>query len=349
MKPILRPIIPAVLIFTLFTSPAVSDDDDGAVSERLRQSAMIQKSEHGAPRAATVRLTEKQQNVVGLATDILTAVTFQPEIMAYGKVIDIQPLLALHVRYQAAATEAEIASAAVALAQKNRDRLMTLHREDIVASRDLAQAEAQYRSDHARLEAARRLMREIRHEAQQAWGDSLTRIAFDGESPLFQEFLNRNRVLILIALPSGHALPPDRRSLFVARESDRSAAHQADLISPAPKTDDLVQGETYFFHAPSDRLRAGMRVNAWLPASSEALTGVAIPPSAIVWHSGKPWVYRRSEDGMFTRTEITAYHEHGDFWFVDRGLAAGDEIVVTGGQLLLSEEFRTDIPDEDDD
>lgn len=349
MKPILRPIAPAVLIFTLFTSPTVSDDDDGTVSERLRQSAMIQKSEHGAPRAATVRLTEKQQSVVGLATDILTAVTFQPEIMAYGKVIDIQPLLALHVRYQAAATEAEIASAAVALAQKNRDRLMTLHREDIVASRDLAQAEAQYRSDHARLEAARRLMREIRHEAQQTWGDSLTRIAFDGESPLFQDFLNRNRVLILIALPSGHALPPDRRSLFVARESDRSAAHQADLISPAPKTDDLVQGETYFFHAPSDRLRAGMRVNAWLPASSEALTGVAIPPSAIVWHSGKPWVYRRSEDGMFTRTEITAYHEHGDFWFVDRGLAAGDEIVVTGGQLLLSEEFRTHIPDEDDD
>ncbi len=349
MKPILRSIVPAVLIFTLFTFPAVSNDDDGAVSERLGQSATIQKSEHGSPRAATVRLTEEQQNVGGLVTDILTAVTFQPEIMAYGKVIDIQPLLALHVRYQAAATEAEIASAAVALAQKNRDRLRTLHREDIVASRDLAQAEAQYRSDHARLEAARRLMREIRHETQQAWGDSLTRIAFDGESPLFHEFLNRNRVLILIALPSGHALPPDRRSLFVARESDRRMAHQADLISPAPKTDDLVQGETYFFHAPSDRLRAGMRVNAWLPASSEALTGVAIPPSAIVWHSGKPWVYRRSDDGAFTRTEITAHYEHGDFWFVDRGLAAGDEIVVTGGQLLLSEEFRTDIPDEDDD
>ncbi|WP_434101604.1 efflux RND transporter periplasmic adaptor subunit [Methylocaldum gracile] len=349
MKPTLCPPVMAVLLSAVLVFPAFSDDDDPDAKARSDRPASIQKSEPESRRAAAVRMTAEQQKASGLTVEVLNALTFHPEIMAYGKVVDIQPLLALHVRYQTAGTEAEIANAAVELAQKNRNRLTTLHREDIVASRDLAQAEAQYQADRAKLEAARRLMREIRHEARQAWGDELTRIAFDGESRLFQDFLSRSRVLLLIALPSGQSLPPDKRSLFVARENDRSAAHRAELISPAPKTDDLVQGETYFFHAPSDRLRAGMRVNAWLPASGEPLTGVAIPPSAIVWHAGKPWAYRQSDDRTFIRTEITVYREHTDFWFVDHGFAAGDKIVVTGGQLLLSEEFRGNIPDEDDD
>jgi hypothetical protein len=294
-------------------------------------------------------LTEEQQKVSGLTVQALNALAFQPEITAYGKVVDLQPLLALHVRYQSASTEVEIASAAVELAQTNRNRLMTLHREDIVASRDLAQAEAQYQADRAKLEAARRLMREIRHEAQQSWGDQLTHLAFDGESRLFQEFLSRSRVLLLIAMPGGQSMPPHTQVLFIARESDRSAAHQAEFISPAPKTDDLVQGETYFFHAPSNQLRAGMRVNAWLPVNGKPLAGVAIPLSALVWHAGRPWVYRQADEETFIRTEITAYREYGNFWFVDQGFSAGDKIVATGGQMLLSEEFRGDIPDEDDD
>jgi hypothetical protein len=308
----------------------------------------IRKHETEFPSAAAVHLTKEQQEAGGIGIEVLAALTLQPEIAAYGKVVDIQPLLALHARYRSAGTEVEIASAAVELAQKNRNRLATLHREGIVASRDLAQAEAQYQADRARLEAARRLMGEIRHEARQAWGNALTGIAFDGESHLFQEFLSRDRVLVLIGLPSGLSLPPAVHSLFIARENDRSSARRAELISPAPRTDDLVQGETYFFHAPSVRLRAEMRVNAWLPASGEPVNGIAIPPAAVVWHAGKPWVYRQSDERTFIRTEIAAYREQSDFWFVDRGFAAGDRVVVKGGQLLLSEEFRGDIPSEDE-
>ncbi|HYE33948.1 hypothetical protein [Methylocaldum sp.] len=338
------------LFFTVFAFPVFSDDGDGQTEEIAHESTPAVKSQPDSRRrAATVRLSDEQQKAGGLATEVLNAFAFQPEMAAYGRVVDIQPLLALHVRYQAASTEVEIANAAIELAQKNRNRLMTLHRENIVAGRDLAQAEAQYQADRAKLEAARRLMREIRHEAEQSWGEQLTHLAFDGESRLFRELLSRSRVLLLIAVPSGQSMPSDQRALFVARESDRTLAHQAEFISPAPKTDDLVQGETYFFHAQSNQLRAGMRINAWLPVSGAPLAGVAIPPSAIVWHAGKPWVYRQSDDQTFTRTEITAYREHGNSWFVDQGFAAGDRIVVTGGQMLLSEEFRGDIPDEDDD
>lgn len=348
MRPNWCPAVLAFLTFTVSVVPGFAADGAADKETSSAEPKPTRKHETEFPNAATVRLSKEQQKIGGLSIEVLAASTFQPEIAAYGKVVDIQPLLALHVRYRAAGTEVEIAIAAVELAQKNRNRLATLHREGIVASRDLAQAEAQYQADRARLEAARRQMGEIRHEARQAWGGALTGIAFDGASHLFQDFLSRNRVLVLIALPSGLSLPPDVHSLFVARENDRSSARRAELISPAPGTDDLVQGETYFFHASSVRLRAGMRVNAWLPASEEPIRGVAIPPSAIVWHTGKPWVYRQSDERTFIRTEIAAYREQSDLWFVDRGFAAGDRIVVTGGQLLLSEEFRGDIPSEDE-
>jgi hypothetical protein len=34
-------------------------------------------------------------------------------------------------------------------------------------------------------------------------------------------------------------------------------------------------------------------------------------------------------------------------YFIDKDLTAGEEIVITGGQMLLSEELRGQIPDED--
>jgi hypothetical protein len=337
--------LPIVPLIALLTFPPISfadaDDDDEPTPQLAPRQAE-------SPEAA-VRLTERQQQAAGLAIRALEPLSIRPEAVAYGKVLDLQPLLELRTRYRAALAEAEIAAASLDLARKNRLRAATLHREDIIAGRELAQVEAQYRTDQARDDSAHRLLREIRQQAQQGWGNELMRLALDGDAPLFEELVNRRRVLLLITLPAGYP-PPERDAiLFVARDHDRTGARRADPIAAAPLTDDLVQGETFFFHAAADRLRAGMRVSAWAPLAGETRNGVAVPLSAVVWQDGKPWVYRQTDATGFVRAEIAEYREYGGAWFVSRGLAPGDRIVVTGGQTLLSEELRRQIPDEADD
>lgn len=338
----------ALSLATGFALPAVGDDDDGVEAPR-EAAASSAKPVVSAVKSGAVHLTPEQQQAAGLVVEPLRAVTFRPEVLAFGKVLDIHPLLELRIRYRVARAEAEAAAAALALARKNRDRLSVLHRAEIVAGRELAQAEAQWQSDRARSEAAGRLPEEIRREAEHGFGIPLAHLALDGEAALFDDLAAHRRYLLRIALPAGYSLPSHDTALFIAREHDRAHAAEARLISPAPTADELVQGETWFFHTAAAGLRAGMRVNAWVPLSGEKQDGVAIPLSAVVWHAGKPWVYWRTGDADFTRREVTGYREYGGGWFVEQGFGAGEGIVVTGGQTLLSEEFRSRIPDEDDD
>jgi hypothetical protein len=343
----------AALLILALTCPAWAKDDDDDDAKPASPAAAPVAQPNQTPAAApagTVHLAENRQKTSGLALEALRAVSFQPEAAAYAKVLDIQPLLALRVRYRAAQADAEVAAAALNLAQQNRARLASLHKAEIIASRELVQAEAQWRADQARETAARRLMAEIRREAEHAWGLALARLALDGDAPLLNELATHRRALLLAALPALSQQKQNHRpALFVSRSADRARAVRAELVSPAPATDELVQGETWFFHAPAEGLRAGMRVNAWAPLDGGAVAGVFLPLAAVVWQEGKPWVYRRTGGEEFARVEVVGQRDYGGGWFVERGLAAGESVVVTGGQMLLSEEFRGRIPDEDDD
>jgi hypothetical protein len=183
-------------------------------------------------------------------------------------VLDIQPLLDLRARLRTATADVAIASAALHLAEKNRARIQALHDADIIAGRELSQVEAQWQSDRTREEAARRHVEEIHREARHLWGDKLAHLALDGHAELLDGLANHRRVLLQITLPSGVSLPGQGAPLLVARDFDRAKAIRAELISAAPRTDELVQGETWFFHAAGEHLRAGMRVNAGCPAAA---------------------------------------------------------------------------------
>jgi hypothetical protein len=46
---------------------------------------------------------------------------------------------------------------------------------------------------------------------------------------------------------------------------------------------------------------------------------------------------------------VAEHREHGDAWFVSEGFMPHEEVVATGGQLLLSEELRQRMPEDRDD
>jgi hypothetical protein len=88
-----------------------------------------------------------------------------------------------------------------------------------------------------------------------------------------------------------------------------------------------------------------MNVRAYL-ANGSPVDGVIVPPSAVVWWAGRAWVYRRAGDDAFSRREIPtdmpAEKEAG--FVVPASLFKPDEpLVTTAAQLLLSEEFRSQI------
>lgn len=316
------------------------EDDGGAPS-----SAAAAPPNEPAP----LHLSPDRQRLGGIRTVALQGATLNPEQAVQGKIVDISPLLELRTRYRATQAEARIGETTLALAQKNRDRLARLSQESIIATKDLVAAESMLATETTKAATLRHRLQELREEALHSWGPELFRLAIEEDSALWDGLLKRQKVLALVALPASQSLPPGTRTIHVARNRDREHAVRAEFLSAAPNTDNFVQGETYFFHLDAARLRTGMRVDAWIPRDGQKERGVFVPASAIVWYGGLPWVYLRIDETSYRRVAVTDYEEYGDGWFVRSGLQGASQLVMTGAQLLLSEEMRGQIPREDDD
>lgn len=329
-------LIHCILALTCMVGPAWPDEDD---EERVSATPRFIRGINA------VQLTPEQVTAAGLVSRPLEAAVREAEVTSFGKVLDIQPLLDLRSRLRAAMADTEVAEAALRLAEKNRNRIQALYQADIIASRELSQVEAQWQSDRTRAEAARRHGDEIRREALNLWGQSLAHLALEGEAGLLESLATHHRVLLQITLPTGVNPAAKGVTIHVARDFIRDKAVLAELVSAAPRTDELVQGETWFFHAPAEHLRAGMRVNAWASAGVRR-QGAALPLPAVVWHAGRPWVYREDGDGHYTRLPIDPDALANRF--IGASLPPGTRVVVTGAQTLLSEEFKGQIPDEDE-
>jgi hypothetical protein len=98
-------------------------------------------------------------------------------------------------------------------------------------------------------------------------------------------------------------------------------------------------------------MRVGMRVAGRLKLGGKVREGVVVPSAAIVWHAGKAWAYVKDddEDDVFTRKEVSTALEMPGGWFDTGHFEEGDEVVVSGAQLLLSEELKFQIRNENED
>lgn len=74
-----------------------------------------------------------------------------------------------------------------------------------------------------------------------------------------------------------------------------------------------------------------------------------VTSEAIVWYGGKAWVYHKQSAERFMRRQVSTENETSDGWFNKGALKAEDEVVVSGAQLLLSEEFKYQITNENED
>lgn len=337
-----RVLLSAALGSTLHAvaAPSESDDADEAPAAHVTGAS---------PAAQTVQLTALQRRLAGIEVMSARHAEIQPELAVLGKIVDISPLLELRARYRAALSEYKIAESSSVLARQNRDRLAKLSHEAIIANKELFRADAELTAAQVRTATTRLRLTEIREEALHSWGPELFRLAIEEDSTLWERLLARREALLLIALPANTELPVGTRQVFVARNRDRQHATRAEFLAPAPNTDTLVQGETYFFHVDAQRFRTGMRVDAWIASRGGKATGVFVPASAIVWHGGLPWVYVESEPDRFLRRPVNDGLEYGNDWFVRTGFRGGERVVTVGAQLLLSEELQRQIPREDDD
>lgn len=303
------------------------------------------KDDDGEP---AVTVTPASQKASGIVTVALKEATARSASDVYGTVVNLQPLYELRGRYLAAAAEARALRSTVTASRAEFERTRRLYEDDRnLSQRALQSAEAQWKGDLGRLQAAEQLSVSLLDTMRASWGPTLTKWATESGGP-FAKLAAQRAVLVQLAFPHELQAAANRSAMEIAPVSARGAKRTARYVSPSPQTDAAAPGATYFYIADGEGLRGGMRIAGQLTSGS-AREGVALPEAAVVWHAGKAWAYVKEKDDTFVRRLVRTDQEIGDAWFNAEGYEAGEQVVVSGAQLLLSEELKFQIRNENED
>jgi hypothetical protein len=296
-----------------------------------------------------------QQNS-GIKTAKIIGTSYQGEIKSFGNVVPIDTLIQAKAQYLNLQSSIQLARASSVQKTQQYQRLKMLNADDKNVS-DLAVQESltSINTDNASITAAELQLKNLQTSLQLQWGKELAKIALNEKlPPHLANLLNKNSVLVQVNLPLNTLAPPKNSTVTITPLTDSSQPIKAVYVSAATTSDTNGLGNTFFYSAPASLLRIGMRVNVELEAAaSDATDGVIIPSNAVVWYAGKSWAYfKKNKDNsninQFIRKPVATDTEIEAGWF-NQGIEVGSEIVISGAQLLLSEEFKYLIKNENED
>jgi hypothetical protein len=322
-----------VLAVTLLGACRRIDDTD--VEERKTQPNKRPAELSWENGQAVLGMDTATQNRLGLVTSTLTVSTTRREITAPGAVLTAQDLTSFRNSYVAAQAQLQKSRVEADVAGKEYSRLKVLFDENQnISEKTLQSAEGALQASKVDVRAAEQQLILQESLVQQQWGRVASRWAIH-DSPEFQRILDQREVLVQITTPAAAriALPKN-----ISIEIPGGTRFQASLVSPLPRVDPRIQGNSFLYLVPAHSgLVPGVSLVAHLSVG-DPMRGVIVPTSAVVWSQGKAWVYLQTAPDRFTRRPVATDIAVEAGFFVGSVLRAGDKVVTEGAQALLSEE-----------
>ncbi len=309
--------------------------------EPIKPPLRVSLPPHGQP---IVKIDAEAQKAIGLETAKAHAAPYQDQVRAFGTVLDLANLTTLNTNYVAAVSDLKAAQAKLAASEPAFARAKALYDKSIGSLVQVQTSEAALIGDRAAVASAESKVRTLAATAIQEWGQVLGS-GLVSAAPLIGRLIERQVFLIQITVPPGSPLdPPEIASV---ETSGKEAQISAKYVSAATRTDPKIQGPSFFYVASAESgVLPGMNVRAYL-ATGKSVDGFVVPPSAVIWWSGHPWVYVKISDDSFTRRQIPTdmpYGTHGAFVVPASLFPETHPVIVTkAAQMLLSEEFRAQI------
>lgn len=288
------------------------------------------KESHETNSAPGLKLDAETQERIGLKTATAQGVTVAHPTEAFGRVLDAGPLLSL-------GTELETAEATAAASERDWVRTKGLFDQDQNASaRMLEQASAATLRDRA-------LVSGVRARIASGWSPALARLP-DLKSML-DKLSRGDAALIRVDVPPDRSLGSQPDSILVRITGQDTAPVRAKWLGPAATVDTQVLGSGFLGLLEGAPIPSGTALTAWIPSTNGPQPLVQIPNSALVRAAGDALVYVRTATNRFQRrvVELATPNETG--WLIRSGLSAGETVVTSGAQQLLSAESKTEAPE----
>ncbi len=318
-------------------------------SQSYADSGELDQPASALPAETQVTVSEAAQQLAGIQASPAQASQHLQEINGFGKAIDLQPLLNIRNRHREALNGLHLAQAALNTAQQALDRYQELYAHGATPLHTLQNQQLQWQNARLQSDAATLKLQAIQAETLLHWGPVLATWILTDQPSKLDAFLNGQTLLLQVSLPTKHNPAVAPTVIFVEASGERSKAQRASLIARTPQNDPNDQGSNYFYQTSGQTIRAGMRVSVWMPDDNQQAKGVSIPASALLWSQQQALVYIKVAPALFRQQPINHYTAINGGYFVTEAIKAGEAVVTTGAQMLLSEQLKQHNPKQDDD
>lgn len=266
-------------------------------------------------------------------------------VLGYATVLDPAPLAELNSQYADADAQVKSTAAKLLISQATLQRAQILYKDQQnISTAQLQSAQSNYDTDQAALAVARARLSSVAGTVRQTWGNTLGAALADHAPPV-GDLIARRDYLLKVTLPPGVVISAPPATAIATLYG--SIHVPLRYVSLATATNPKLQGVSYFYIAAAqDQLLPGLNLDVSMAAQS-IRSGLVVPNSSVIWLDGQAWVYIRADSNTFVRRQISPNSAAADDGYVVTDLTPGAEIVVRGAQMLLSEEFRAQVPVED--
>jgi hypothetical protein len=282
----------------------------------------------------TVTMDAATQRRVAVATAPLEPARRSASVRGFAKVLDPDPLENL---------DADIAQAAAAAAASGAElkRARILNRaEQTISDKALEAADAQARADAAKLALLRR-------RVGIEWGAGIAGLSDQKRSAMLALIAGGRAALVRIDTPSGRGQSSLRTADIDLGEFGRV---RAQVLGPARTADTQLQSPGLIALASgpgAGSLSSGLVAPVDL-AIGAAASGVILPRSALIRAEGQTWVYVRRSATSFERRAVVGAAPDAAGLFAAQGVAAGEQVVVSGASALYTAEGHAAVGDDSD-
>jgi hypothetical protein len=184
----------------------------------------------------------------------------------------------------------------------------------------------------------------------QEWGKPFKELLTNPKKALLKNIFNSETRLLKITIANNNIQRLIPSELMVSSLNQPNNKYKANFITKSPIGNPDIQGRAYFYLTSSNILMMDSKINAYIETGKDShVKKFHIPKSAIVWDDGKPWIYAKIDKNSFLRHSLFKMKEVDNGWNVQFKNIPPKEIVTKGAQLLLSEEYKHLIKNENED
>jgi hypothetical protein len=337
---VLGAITAASVVAVVFMAAQRAGEDEQDAEESVRTPSHVSVRDG----RTVITLDPDTQTREGIRVVPLAQTSMRAQLRGTAILLAATDLAAVRNNYVAGRARLEREQVDLHVFSSQYERVKTLYQQnENMSLKAMEDAEAAFRGSQAQVKADEQDVRLQLNTAGQRWGAVVADWVASG-GPVLERILEQRECLVQLVFPPGEiAAPPATVSLAAP------ANHlvQARFVSPFPQVDPQIQGVSFLYRVPNrPGLAAGMNLVAFVPVG-QLLHGTVIPASALVWWQGRAWAYEAVSPDTFARREVPTGSPVAGGYFVSGGtFAPGARLVIAGAQALLSEEFRSQIQQE---